>query len=63
MHFPRDGDIGPFYLDQQGFQSVSQVKMSENWGNPSAIWTPARFMRPFRRCDSDVGHRGVAHGE
>ena len=26
MHFPRDGDIGPFYLDQQGFQSVSQVR-------------------------------------
>ena len=26
MHFPRDGDIGPFYLDQQGFQSVSQLR-------------------------------------
>ena len=55
MHFPFD-DIGLCYLDQPSIQQGDQgvmVKMVVKFR------TPAQFMRPFPRCDSDVGHRGV----
>ena len=57
MHFPFD-DIGLCYLDQPSIQQGGQpqgvmVKMGGKFR------TPAQFMRPFPRCDSDVGHRGV----
>ena len=67
MHFLCD-DIGLCYLDRQtgwpqrrsGITGKEGAKVGGN--TAAAVRTPAQFMRPFRRCDSDVGHHGMGCG-